>query len=148
MTTPQDTTQAATFSPEAKTKWTRSHRKEGKCFLDVYQIINTDPASAHGSSYGAMIASVPVELRIYGTGGSNTACLWVNADPLHTQGSGRAGGCGYHRGSAAAGAAISNAGFALAKSINGVGDSAIEEALCAIAKAIGIKSFVLTHAHA
>ena len=146
--TTNDTTQAATFDPKAKTKFTRSHRKEGKCFLDVYQVVNIDPASGYGTSYGAMHASVPVELRIYGTGGSNSACLWVNADPLHTQGSGRAGGCGYHRPSAAAGEAISNAGFALSKGISGVGDSAIESALCAIAKAIGVKSFVLTHAHA
>jgi hypothetical protein len=146
--TTHHTTQTATFNPAAKTKFTSSHRKEGKCFLHVYQIVNTDPASGYGTSYGARLASVPVELRLYGTGGSNTACLWVNADPLHTQGSGRAGGCGYHRPSAAAGEAISNAGFTLAKSIGGVGDSAIEEALCAIAAAIGIKSFVLTSAHA
>jgi hypothetical protein len=40
------------------------------------------------------------------------------------------------------------AGIRLAFPIDGVGRNAIEEALCAIADALGVKDYALTHAHA
>jgi hypothetical protein len=136
------TTQKATYNASAKTKFTSSHRKENKCYLTVYQILVRDSSDCRGRMH------TPVELRLYGTGNTNTACLWINHGEIHTQGSGRAGGYGYHRPSAAAAEAISNAGFSLSRSIGGVGDSAIEEALIAIAEAIGVKDYGLTVAHA
>jgi hypothetical protein len=93
-------------------------------------------------------AHVPVELRLYGTGKMNYACLWINHDGTHAHASGSAGGYGYHRPSAAAQEAISNAGIRLAFPIDGVGSNAIEEALCAIADALGVKDYALTRAHA
>ena len=66
----------------------------------------------------------------------------------HTCGSGSAGGYGYHRASAAAGEAITNAGFKLSESINGAGDTAIEDALCAIAQIQGYRKAILVESHA
>lgn len=137
----------ATYNASAKTKWTTSHRKEGKCFFSSYSIIDLS-----GERYGhdKRLANSAVELRLYGTGNQNFACLWVNHSKaeIHTQGSGRAGGYGYHRPSAAAQEAIGNAGFDLDESISGVGDSAIEEAMVAVAKAAGLKNFILVRSHA
>lgn len=149
----------AKYNPEAATKWTRSHRKdEGKCHFESIQIVElTQPQ--HGKR-----ANVPVELRLYGTGNVNFACLWTHVpgntradnpfpNGVYTQGSGRAGGYGYHRPSAAAHEAIRNAGFTLLTDsgehadIGGVGDSAIEEALCAIAESLGITNYALVRSH-
>lgn len=133
----------ATYDATAKTKWTRSHRKEGKCFFDSYSVIDlSNPAP-----YGQNKLASKIELRLYGTGNQNFACLWVWGDPINTQGSGRAGGYGYHRPSAAAAEAISNAGFILSDDIGGVGASAVEDALCALAECIGLKNFGILHAH-
>ncbi len=52
-------------------------------------------------------------------------------------GHGKAGGYGYHRASAAMGAAVSAAGFELSAPIEGVGESAMESAALALAAAMG-----------
>jgi hypothetical protein len=65
------------------------------------------------------------------------ASVWINTSEVHTSGKGKAGGYGYHKESAAIGAAIESAGITLDQSIDGVGDAAIEEALKAIAQALG-----------
>lgn len=61
-----------------------------------------------------------------------TAIIWVGG----AHGSGWAGGYGYHKQSAAVSAAIASAGFELDQDIAGRGDSAISEALCAVAVAV------------
>lgn len=124
----------ATFDPTAKTSWTRSHRKEGKCFFTSMSIISlADKPRDDGRIYPQ------IEARFYGTGNTNTCCLWIHAGENHTQGSGSAGGYGYHRPSAALSAAIRNAGFTLSNDIAGVGETAVREALLAIAKTLKIK---------
>jgi ribosomal protein L32 len=172
----------AKYDRNRATKYTTSHRKEGKCHFEEYSIV-TMKAGEPNPRYRV---SKPVELRLYGTGNVNFACLWIrvpskaaNECPkcgesmpnttcpkcvvrtmegkampeIYTQGSGRAGGYGYHRPSAAAGEAIRNAGFELLTDegkpcdIGGVGESAIEEALCAIADAIGLKDYALVRSH-
>jgi hypothetical protein len=136
----------ATYNAQAKTKFTTSHRKEGKCWFEEYAIITAD--ALYVPAQGPAEASKPITLRLYGTGAKNFACLWVNTHGLHTSGSGSAGGYGYCRKSAAADEAISNAGFTLSKNIHGVGESAIKEALGAIAEAIGLSNYYLVTAHA
>lgn len=97
-----------------------------------------------------------VTLRLYWPGQTTCyACLWVThkeavCDDGGTcvNGSGSAGGYGYCKASAAAGEAIRNAGFKLEKSISGVGESAIREAILAVAKAAGWPSAKLHTAHA
>ncbi len=73
------------------------------------------------------------KLRIY-------ANVWVFSKAFTSVGSGWAGGCGYHKASAAVGDAIDNAGIELSSDVRGRGDGAITEALYAIAKAAGAKS--------
>ena len=64
--------------------------------------------------------------------------VWVTtADHQHISGTGMAGGYGYHKPSSAFGAAIRDAGIWLDKSIDGCGDTAIEEALRAVVAAAG-----------
>lgn len=90
-----------------------------------------------------------IEARLYGTGNVNTCCLWVHgvdANGKCTQGSGRAGGYGYHRPSAALQQAIQNAGFTLSRGIDGVGEDAMREALLAIAKCLKIEAPALVEA--
>ena len=71
------------------------------------------------------------------------ASIWVNAPDIHTSGKGKASGYGYHKESAAIGAAIESAGITLDQSIDGVGDAAIEEALKAIAQALSYSRFLI-----
>lgn len=84
----------------------------------------------------------PVTLRTYMAkrsdgAGRVYASLWVHGKGIHCSGAGHASGYGYHKGSAAAQAAIEAAGIELAEAIDGRGDSAIDSALIAIAVALG-----------
>jgi len=71
--------------------------------------------------------------------------LWVSGLTFWTSGRGRAGGYGYHKQSAALGAAINSAGIALYTGpdfekfayIDGAGESAMQDALYAIGEALG-----------
>lgn len=137
----------ATFDPKrVKGVNGKAHRKEGKCHFESMSII--DPSRCFDRFDGLREALAPIDLRLYGTGSRNYACLWVNKEPWgHASGSGSAGGCGYHRPSAAAQEAIEAAGFKLSRDIEGRGDGAIEEALFAIAKLIGVENPILFNSH-
>jgi len=111
-----------------------ANRKE-KHFTAQYSIVTSD-------------YSQPVILRLYGTQSTNYACLWVNYKEVHISGGGKAGGYGYHRASAAAQVAINNAGIVLSQDIDGRGEGAIQDALKAIARALGLSDFGLIEAHA
>lgn len=104
-----------------------SHRKE-KHFMGELALIDLDAGS------------VVAVLRTYGTstGGSNTCCLWVWHGDKNANSSGHAGGYGYHRPSAAAAEAFKAAGFVLERDIAGVGDTAMEDAMRALAVHLGI----------
>ena len=61
-------------------------------------------------------------------------------------GSGRAGGYGYDKESAAFAEACENAGITLSRDIAGVGESAIREAILAIGRALGYSGgLIVTH---
>ena len=69
-------------------------------------------------------------------GASPVYCsLWC--DGADVSGYGRAQGYGYHKESAAFGLAVRSAGIELANNVEGVGDSAVVEAMHAIANACG-----------
>jgi hypothetical protein len=120
------------------------HRKENN-FLESYSII-VKGKTHQGKQELQEIAS----LRIYGTNAMNYACLWINdrGNNTYCNGSGSAGGYGYHRPSAAAAEALKTAGIKLSEDIDGRGDSAIIDALTAIAKKQGYKTFLIHKAHA
>lgn len=135
----------ATIKEVKQTKFTTSHRKEGKCYFESYTAI------VNSTDYeGKPTMKTPVELRLYGTGAKNFACLWVHDSSnsgVSRNGSGSAGSYGYHRPSAAAAEAISNAGFELSEDISGRGSQAIETAIKAIAEALGYSNVFVFHAH-
>ena len=133
----------ATFNPSAKTKFSASCRKENSVHFESFNVLVK-------SKYSENDSHAVVELRIYGTGSRNYACLWVHDSSnsgISTSGTGWAGGYGYHRPSAAAYEAITNAGFTLSEHISGVGDSAIESAVKAIAEHLGYTDYLFFKAH-
>lgn len=132
----------ATYNKNAKTKFSSFHRKENKCYFDSYTAL-----AACTNYEGKPDLKAVVELRIYGTGNSSSAAIWLHGEDIHTSGTGAAGGYGYHRPSAAASEAIRNAGIELDQNISGVGDSAIESAVKAIAEMLGYIDCPVFHAH-
>ena len=128
----------ATYNPNAKTKFTASHRKETRLERQFSAIIPGTSPNRAGSI---------VTLRIYRPGATAYAALWVGSGDTYTNGTGKAGGGGYHKASAAAAEAIRNAGFTLDQDIDGRGDTAIEEAVLAIAAALGHPNAMLHVAH-
>ena len=111
----------ATLTDRPQT-FSKFHARESGFYRD-YQVLDLETLT------------VPVSARLYQPAG-DVFCV-VRAGPHH-QGSGRAGGGGYHKASAALSYAISNAGIDLSEHID-VGDGAMDKALLAIAAALGVK---------
>ena len=83
-------------------------------------------------------AKAVVSLRLYWPGQSTCyAAIWTQCGEHHSSGTGKAGGGGYDKKSAAAAEAIRNAGWELSEDIDGRGQSAIREAVKAMAVAAG-----------
>ena len=108
-----------------KEKFNTNHRKE-KYFSKAYIGV---------AVVGGDIREV-VDLRLYETPRRTYACIWLFGKMVYRNGSGYAGGYGYHLASAAAGQAIENAGIQLSERIHGAGDEAIRKAILAIAREI------------
>lgn len=107
-----------------------------------------------------------VTCRVYMSASRNAstvyASMWANSGNVDVSGSGKASGYGYHKASAAIDCAIRSAGvelygtpytnphdevdFSKRASISGVGDSAVESALLAIAHALGYNDVIFVHA--
>ena len=116
-------------------KFSISHRREKSANFEEYVII--DP----------LTRSAAVTARIYWGRSRCYCCVWIHGDN-YSQGSSYVDGGGYHMASAAVSVALANAGVALSESIDGVGDTAIRDALLATAIALGVESPVYHHAHA
>jgi len=138
---------AAAYDPTAKTHFCASHRKENNGFHGEIAALYSDPETQE--------MHAPVVLRLYWPGNTCYAALWVNGrrsatfpDGVHTSGTGKAGGGGYHKASAAAMAAITNAGFTLSYDIDGRGEGSMRDAVLAIAHALGFSGARLHYSHA
>lgn len=112
------------------------HRKENK-FTESYILVAFD-----GGEFKEVI-----DLRVYNTDSRNYVCVWIRHNGKFASGSGWAQGYGYHRPSAAAAEALLKAGVKLDTSISGVGDSAVRDALTAIAVYLGYKNYHIVKAH-
>lgn len=112
-------------------KFTASHRKD-RHFSQSWLFVSQDTAE--------------IRCNVYETSGRSYCCLWINLGGQIRSGTGYAGGCGYHRSSAAVQEAITNAGIHLSEPIDGRGEHAIESALVAIAAAAGMVGRVV-HVH-
>ena len=88
-----------------------------------------------------------VTARTYHPGSVAYACIWISSTERtpYARGTGKAGGYGYHKESAALAEAISDAGIQLSKSISGVGDRAMRDACEAIARAVTGKRRLIVH---
>ena len=115
------------------------HRKAYKCFHS-YSIIDLN----------AGLERAVIHLYQSGSGARDYARLWVYSHDafLDATGSGMAGGSGYHRPSAAAQVAFEEAGITLSEPIDGRGESAIKDAMRALADYLPVKRYMILHAHA
>ena len=86
-----------------------------------------------------------------GRDGASTCycCVWIHGDGAHGNGSGKAGGYGYHKESAALLSALNAACAYVDQDIGGRGDAAMRDALIAVARAVtGRRKFFMHQAHA
>ena len=98
-----------------------------------------------------------VDCRVYMGNSRNASTVYcsiwangnINNEHLWLSGNGKAGGCGYHKPSAAMQQAIAAAGFTLtddnwdSMSISGRGEEAMQDAAIAIAAALGFNDVIL-----
>lgn len=105
-------------------------------------IVRETPTQDYQRKNGGMRCII--EARVY-MGRSKSASavyasIWIHGKNVDASGTGTAYGNGYHKASAALSSAIRSAGVKLNNSISGAGDSAMEEALRAIARKLGHKT--------
>jgi hypothetical protein len=138
---------SARFRKDYKPKFSTSHRKKKNGFYAEYSALFADAETQE--------MHAPVVLRIYYPGNVCYSCIWISnyhpgfqSDYISTRGSGTAGGGGYHKQSAAAQAAINNAGFELSLPIDGRGEGMMRDAVLAIADAIGFSGARVHVSHA
>lgn len=105
----------------------RSHRKERAAGYNGSLLVV-------GNKKGQVCETI-AEARFYWSSSFETCycCLWVHGDN-YTAGSGKAGGYGYHKESAALAEAIKAAGIKLDRDISGRGSEAMREAMEAIGR--------------
>ena len=87
--------------------------------------------------------NVKIDLRLYSTNSTAYACVWFGNGEI-ANGSGKAGGWGYHRPSAAVWEAFLSAGVRISD-LSGTGQ--IVEALELVATELGLTNFKIFHAH-
>jgi hypothetical protein len=113
-----------------------------------WSVVVLNSGDAHAAKHsGGMVELIDVRCWTGRSKSASTvyASIWVQYGN-YCAGHGKAGGYGYHKASAAIEDAIRSAGFTLERSIGGVGESAIEGALRAIAKFQGFDTcLVIRH---
>lgn len=122
------------FKPAEDDRDIRAYRRE-KHFDSQLSIIDLDT--------GKGIACV----RFYWPNETAYCVVWIFSDKP-ARGYGKAGGGGHHKRSAALGEALSRAGVTLSEPIDGRGDSAMNEALLALARHTGVTRPLVVRAHA
>lgn len=116
----------------------KSHRKENHF---------TGSLSLLGTRNGVIVKYA--DLRFYHTQATSYACLWVfnTGTPFQASGSGKAGGYGYHRESAATAEAFTSAGIRLEHDIDGRGYQSEVEAMEALGNYIGVENLYICESH-
>jgi hypothetical protein len=137
-----ETKLTATFNAGKNSKFNASHRKESKCYFKEYAGI------AINKTYNNLYPAVTIRTYQVSDAGNVYACIWINGNEIHTNGSGSAGGYGYDKKSAAVQEAINNAGFTLSENIAGRGSILIRAAVIAIGEAIGCPIEYIHNSHA
>ena len=122
------------FDPVEDQRNTYSYRRENH-FDSQLSLVDLDE--------GREIACV----RFYRPNETAYCVVWIWSD-RPARGYGKAGGGGYHKRSAALGEALSRAGVILSEPIGGCGDSAMDEAMLALARHMGVTRPLVVRAHA
>lgn len=122
------------FNPTEDSRDINLYRRE-KHFDSQLSLIDLD--------MGREIACV----RFYWPNETVYCVVWIWSDKL-ARGCGKAGGGGYHKLSAALGEALSRAGITLSEPIDGCGDYAMDKALLALARHMGVTRPLVVRAHA
>lgn len=131
------------FSPTTDHRSISSFRRESS-FWQEWALLDLDTARS------------VVTARFYGSGPTVYCVTWFH--DLHrygyadlawsVRGYGKAGGYGYHKQSAAFAEALQRAGVSLAENVAGVGETAMQDAMEALAKHLGIARHMVHKAHA
>lgn len=118
-----------------------SHRKEKIGLEQAWIVADPDKSAMCKPDYPA------IEARVYQSGQTVTACVWIHWKGKNGSGSGRVGGGGYHKASAAIQAAIKSSGIRLSFHYDLCSDGTVADAFQAIGKALGIENplVFLTH---
>lgn len=122
------------FNPTEDPRNINSYRRE-KHFDSQLSLIDLDE--------GREIACV----RFYWPNETVYCVVWIFSDKP-ARGCGKAGGGGYHKRSAAMGEALTRAGVTLSEPIDGCGDAAMDAALEALARHMGVARPLVVRAHA
>lgn len=80
-----------------------------------------------------------ITVRCSNTQAVTRASVWITSGERYGAGHGKAGGYGYHRRSQAIENALRSAGVTFAQPFGGCGDSAVEDALRALARFLGYR---------
>lgn len=85
----------------------KAHRKENS-FFTSYQLVSFDPTKKADYNKGF---NTNLDVRFYGSGSTVYCCIWGSIKGTYFNGSGKAGGYGYDKKSAAFASALISAGF-------------------------------------
>jgi len=119
----------------------RSHRKEDK-FNSSLQIVSFDPTKTAEYHKGF---NTNLDVRFYGSGTTVYCCIWGSIKGTHFNGSGKAGGYGYDKKSAAFASALISAGFNVdGLSCTGENETAID--IIAI-QLMGLECYTIIRSH-
>lgn len=122
------TTQTATIGKSASNGKNMAHQKETVGTLELIACVAGKPRS---------VAVARFYMARSGDGSRPVYCtIWTHAG-TYNSGHGRANGYGYHKQSAALQSAMDSANINLSSPIDGVGDSAMDDAMLALGCAMG-----------
>lgn len=110
------------------------HRNENHFYQEL-ALINLDTGK------------VELRVRFYCPNSVVYCCVWLHHNTIHTSGSGKASGYGYHKPSAAMQAAFGNAGIKLSEHIDGRGDSAMRDAMQAVGEFLSDSRYMVHNSH-
>lgn len=118
-----------------------------KPLIAAYSVVGVDSEGTLREAVACRLYSTPRSLPVY-------ASVWIKGAPnrttrarLYCSGTGKAGGGGYHKQSAAVEEALQSAGFTLSEEVGGRGDEAMQAALEAAARAVGFTGELLLIRH-
>lgn len=133
MTTKEKTQRVVSFNPQKNGKMIDHDLRSG------YAVVAPARKADRGRWYDENGMVQLVTVRVWNTPACTRASVWVHVPGGDAGGHGTAGGCGYHRTSAALQAACNSAGLTFALPFDGYGEGHMIEALQAVARHLGYR---------